>query len=385
MTIETGALEQCYAKVETSYSVVAADALAGSDGIRAIQLALGSKKNREASPEKRGTPDHYQSLPGRQASQWNLSEIMWEPSAALGTASDVGKFIKAAFGSSHVLSLATTVSASPTPTTTGCTLTSAAGVAVGDLIVFTMTGGTRQVTSIKSVVGAAITYDVLTAAPPAGGAAVVGVTYKLTNTITESLALYKYYNGGGFKQAVYGAVVDQLQIMFDGTKAVKLAMQGPAGDYGDTSGGAAVQAKPATHVTVGAPASGMVGGFWVDGAAFAVTAVEASLNNQLVLRNKDLGTSKASGIGGRNNIRDVNLKITFFMEDTNLLGKANTVVKGVLRCLVGDTNGAMVAMVCPSVEFEIPDVGSEIGLKELTVNAIAYAVSGNDKIILGEL
>jgi len=385
MTIETGALEQGYALVESAYSVVPADALSATDGIRILQLALTSKKNREPSPEKRGTPDQAQSLPRRQTSAFNLSEIMWEPSGTLGTISNVGKFIKAGFGGNHVLSLVTTVAAG-TPTTTSCDLTDATGVAVGDLVVFTFASDShREVTRIKTVVGTAITFDALSAAPAVADAVVIGITYKLASNITESLAIYKYYNAGGFKQAVYGAVVDQLEASFDGTKEVMLAIQGPAGDYGDSSGGATVQAKPGSHTTVGAPASGLVGGFWVDNAAFLVTAVKLTMNNQLVLRNKELGTSKASGIGGRNNLRQVNVEVTFYLEDTTLLGLANTVVSGVLRCLVGDTNGSMVAMVAPNVEFEIPDVPGDIGLKEITVPGVCYAESGNDQVFLAEL
>ena len=39
----------------------------------------------------------------------------------------------------------------------------------------------------------------------------------------------------------------------------------------------------------------------------------------------------------------------------------------------------------PSVEFEIPDIGGEIGPKELTVEGYAYATSGNDALYLAEL
>lgn len=386
MTIETGALEQGYAKLETSYFIIPADALVGSDGIRILQLALSGKKNREASPEKRGTPDRAQSLPRRESASWNLSEIMWEPSGTLGTISNVGKLIKGGFGANHVLSLATTVSGAPAPTTSTATLTSVAGIQVGDLIVFTVAAGLRrEVTRVLTLPGgAAITFDPISVAPDVPGAAVVGITYNLFNTIADSFAIYKFYNAGSFKEATYGSVVDQIQVMFDGTKEVMLAIQGPAARYGSTAGGAVVQAKPGTHVTVGTPAGGMVGNFYVDGTAFLVSAAKVTINNQLALRNKELGTAFASGIGGRNNLRDVTAEITFYLEDTNLMGKAHSVTKGVLRCIVGNVNGSMVSMVLPSVEFEIPDIPGDIGLKEVTISGVGYAVSGNDQIFLGE-
>lgn len=385
MTIETGALEQGYAKVETAFGVVPADVLAAGDGIRILQLALSSRLNREASPEKRGTPDRAQSLPRRKTSTYNLSEIHWEPSGTLGTISNVGKFIKAGMGAAHSLSLATTVAAMPAATTTTATVVSAAGVQIGDLAVFTVAAGVRrEITRITGVAGAALTFDALSVAPDVPGAVVVGITFNLASTITESLAIYKYYNAGNFKQAVYGGVIDQIQVMFDGTKEAALAFQGPAANYGDSAGGAAVQAKPGAHTTVGSPVGGMIGNFYVGGTAFLVSAVKVSANNQLVLRNKELGTAFASGIGGRNNLRDIDVEITFFLEDTNLIGKAHSVTKGLLRCIVGDTNGSIVGMVLPSVEFEVPDVPGDIGLKEITITGKAYAILGNDQMYLAE-
>lgn len=385
MTIETGALEQSYAKVETSYLVTPADALSATDAIRHLDLSVESKKNREASPEKRGTPDEAQSLPRRQTTNWNLASIMWEPSGTLGTISNVGKFLKAGFGSNHVLLLDTTVGAAPAATATGCTLTSATGVQVGDLIVFTMAAGTRkEVTRVKTVAGNDITYDELSAAPDTPGGALVGITYKLANNITESLAIYKYYNGGGFKQAAYGSVVDMIEATFDGTREVLLALSGPSGDYADSTYGT-VQTKPVAHTTVGLPASGMIGNFYVDGAAFLVISAKITVENALELRNKELGTSKATGIAGRTAMRKVKASITCYLEDTNLLTKANAVTRGDLRILIGQTKGSMLGAVLPGVEFEIPSIGNEVGPKEVTFEGVAYATAGNDQVFFGEL
>ena len=502
MTIESGALEQSYAKVETSYLVTPADALGGSDAIRHLDLSVESKKNREASPEKRGTPDEAQSLPRRQTTNFNLASVMWEPSGTLGTESNVAKFLKAGFGDQDTAALDTTVLAAPAPSTTGCSLASALGLEVGALVAFDMASGARkEVTRIKTIsvaepsiqpvalaaalagagagnvddglhnyvytfvrplgetqpapltaltivdktadgqvaltgitagpvgttarkiyrtkvggpaayfllatiadnvtliftdnvadagLGAAmsaspaVTFDALSAAPDAPGSCLGGVTFKLSNNVTQSLAIYKYYNGGGFKQAAYGAVVDKIEAMFDGTREVLLAISGPAGDYADSTFGT-VQAKPATHVTVGSPASGMIGTFYVDGNAFLVISAKISVENGIELRNKELGTSKATGIAGRTALRKVKASITCYLEDTLLLTKANAVTRGELRILIGQTKGGMVAAVLPGVEFEIPSVGNEIGPKEITFEGVGYATSGNDQVYFGEL
>lgn len=391
MTIETGALEQAFAKVEATYAKDAGtggEALVAGDGIRHLELALTSKKNREASPEKRGTPDEAQSLPRRQTSGWNLAAAMWEPSGTLGTMSNLGKFLKAGMGGSHEIAagLATTVEAAPPPTKTGCTLTSVLNLAVGDLIVFTV-GDHTEVTRVKTLVGSAITYDDLTAAPAVPGMAVAGITFQLASNITESLAIYKYYNAGNFKQACFGCIVDQIQIQLDGTKEVQLAIQGPAGRYADSStGGGTVQAKPGAHTTVGAPAGGMVGQFSVGDAAFLVIGAQITLANNLELRNKELGTAWATGIAGRANMRKVGVSITFYLEDTKLIGMAHSVTRGCLRTWVGeDTNGKRVAAVLPAVEFEIPEIPAGNGPKEVTIEGVAYATNGNDQLFLAEI
>lgn len=387
MTIETGALEQAYAKVESSFAASAAsggEALSATDGIRHLELSLSSKKNREDSPEKRGTPDVQQRLPRRQTTNWNLSSIMWEPSGTLGTISNVGKFIKAGFGANHVLSLATTVAASPLAT--GCTLTDGTGVAVGDLAAVEVTAGVFEVTRITSVAGADVTWDTLSAAPSVAADVLIGITYKLASNLTESLSIYKYYNAGGFKQAAFGSVVNQLQVNFDGTREVLLAIQGPSARYADGStGGGTIQAKPGSHTTVGSPASGLIGNFYVDGNAFLVIAAQVTMDNAIELRNKELGTQWASGIAGRGALRKVNVSVTFYLEDTRLIGMANSITTGALRCIVGQTSGNIVAAVLPKVEFEIPDIGNEIGPKEITVEGTALATSGNDQLYLAEI
>lgn len=390
MTIETGALEQAYAKVETTFAASAAtggEALAGSDGIRHLELSLESKKNREDSPEKRGTPDVQQRLPRRQTSNFNLSSIMWEPSGTLGTSSNAGKFLRAGMGNQHTANLDTTVEASPAATDSSATLTSVTGLAVGDVIVFTV-GGVREATVVLTIAGDDITFLPLSAAPDDPGQATSGLTHLLASNLTQSLAIYKYYNAGGFKQATFGNVVDQIQANFDGTREVLLALQGPAARYADNSdtpGSGTVQNKPGTHVTVGSPASGLVGNFMVDDTAFLVIASQITIANAIELRNKELGTAWASGIAGRTALRKVTVSVTFYLEDMELLGRANTITEGALRMIVGDTNGSMVAAILPRVEFEIPSVGNEIGPKELTIEGTALATVGNDQVYLAEI
>lgn len=386
MTVEVGALEQAYAKVEASYAAdyaTGGTALAATDGIRHLELAINTKLNREPSPEKRGTPDQSQSLPRRRSSTWNLSSIMWEPSGTLGTPANVGKFLKAGMGAQTAPTLTTTVASGPSAT--GATLTSGTGLAIGDIIIVEMPDGTFEATRLKTVntgTGAA-TWDELSAAPDVGADVWSGVNYKLASNITESLSIYKYYNAGGYEQAVFGSVVDQIQVTFDGTTEALLALQGPGGVYADSDFGT-VQAKPASHTTVGSPVGGMVGTFLVGATAFPVLSVVLNINNQILLRNAELGTSQASGILGRANLREVTVQVTFYLEDRNLMAKANAITQAVLRCMTGSTVGSRLALVAPKVEFEFPDIGNEIGPKEVTIEGRCYATDGNDQVFLAE-
>lgn len=385
MAIETGNLEQAYAKVESAYAASAAsggEALAGSDAIRHEELSLSSKKNREESNQKSGTPDVTTSLPRKQTSSWNLGRILWEPSGTVGTPGNQAKFLKAGFGAQTAPNLVTTVASGASAT--GATLTSGTGLAVGDCVVVTLATG-REITRLKTVAGAAVTWDALSGAPAIGAAVVSGVNYKLASNITESLSIYKFYNAGNAKQAVFGAVVEQTVFTID-EKEVVLQFQGPAGRYADSSsGGGTIQAKPGTHVTVGAPASGLIGSMQVDTAAFGVISLQVTKNNNIELKNKNAFEPWATGIAGRANKRKIGVKVTAYFEDLNLLGKANSVTRAVIRCLVGDTNGSMVGLVMPSVEFEIPDVGGEVGPKVLTFDGTAYATAGNDQLFAAEI
>lgn len=377
MAIESGLLEQGFFKIESAYRTV--PTLAATDAFRFNQMSLTAKLNREPSPEMRGTPDEAQSLPRRRSQGFDLSSMTWEPSGTLGTASDISDLIKGGFGARTTPGVVAEVQTSPTAT--GCTLDNASGLAVGDLIVATVgSGARREITRIKTISTNDITYDDLSAAPDVGAGKIVsGVNYKLASSLTDSFSIFKYLLAGGFKQAVYGAIVNRIQLTFDGTKEAMIAISGPAGEYARSG----VQSKPSTYTTAGAPVGGMVGNFYVGTSAFLVQSAEITLENNLDLRNNELGTQWASGFF-RTNKRQIRVRVSFYLEDTTLIAAAEGVTTSVLRLVVGDTNGSMLGAFMPAVEWEIPDVGNEVGPKVLTIEGKAYAPSGNDALYLCE-
>lgn len=167
---------------------------------------------------------------------------------------------------------------------------------------------------------------------------------------------------------------------FDGSREVGISMSGPSKDRVRTGFN-----QPAAFTTVGEPASGLVGNLYVDGTAFLVLSATITLENNSELRNAELGTSLASGIIHHSDFRNVTVSVQFYLEDLNLLTKAENVTKAVLRLLVGNTDGKMVGAVMPSVEFEIPTLPTTGGPKVVTIEGVAYAgSSGNDAVVLGE-
>jgi hypothetical protein len=121
----------------------------------------------------------------------------------------------------------------------------------------------------------------------------------------------------------------------------------------------------------------------VGGTPVLVHSAEITLDNAMDLRNNELGTAFATGFF-RTNKRQIRVKVSFWLEDVTLIAAAENVTRSVLRLIVGNTNGSMLGAVLPSVEFEIPDVGNEIGPKVMTIDGKAYAEAGNDALFLCE-
>ncbi len=361
---------------DTAYATLAQPVAA--DGIRHNELQLTGKLNREPSPQKRATPGTAASLPRRKTAAWNLGSALWEPSGVLGTASYLGRLLKAAFGTQTLPALNTTCAAGGS--TTGCTLIAVGTLAIGDCIVLTVgAGARREITRVKTMPGGmAITYDAISAAPDNPGAAVSGVNYKFASTILDTLTICLFHTGGGFQQAVTGCIVDKVELLFDGTREVQVRMSGPGREYTRTGFN-----QPGTHTTSGSPASGLVGNFYVDGAAFLISQATIAFENAEAQRNNELGTSYASGHmrGGK---RKVTASCSFYLEDTAIIAAAEGTTTQALRLLVGQTNGAMVGIVAPKVEWEIPDVPTGDGPKIITASGVAYETDGNDELFATE-
>lgn len=377
MAIETSLLEQAYAVEESTYGTL--PSVTSTDGIRHQELTLSKKLRREPSPEKRGTPDRRDSLPRRPETTWDLPTAFWEPSGTLGTVGYFGKFLKNLMGAQHAVALATTTAGSEA--VDGATLTSVTGLAVGDLIAVTLATPTRrEVTRVTAIAGSDVSWDDLSEAPASGAAVVHGATFKQASTVPTSLSIFKFHTAGGYKEAVAGAIVNRAQITFDGSREVGIGFSGPAANLYRTG-----FTQPGAHTTVGAPASGLVGTFYVDDAEFLIVSCGITIEANNELRNREFGSSYASGIISHADFNNVTVSLQFYLEDVSLIDNAEGVIRTQLRLLCGDTNGQMVAAFLPSVEFEIPTLPASGGPKIVTIEGVAYGTNGNDQIYLAEL
>lgn len=378
-TIESGNLEQGYMKVEDPYATLATPE--STDAIRHFGLGIELNLNREASPAKYGTPGVRQMLPRRRSVNWTLRPTHWEPSSTLGTPGYFGAALKAALGASHAAALATTFVADPAASSTGGTLTSATGLAVSDVGVATMASAARrEITRVKTLATAAITFDALSGTPDTPGAFVSGVTYKLTSQITESLSIFLFHTGGGKKQAAKGALVNQVEIVFDGNGEVMISMSGPAADRLFTGFD-----QPGAHTTVGEPVSGLVGNLYLDGTALLVQKATIRLTNGLELRNSELGTAIATGYMRGASKREVSVEVVYYFDHTDLISTSEAFGSDVLRLLAGNVNGKMVGAVMPKIEWAATSVPDADGPKVLTQTGRGLETSGNDELFLAEI
>lgn len=379
--------EQAWAKLESAYNdSTVVSGLSATDAFLHRQLRCGPGRwNRVANPGRRATPDVASVLDRRMSAEWNLS-TGWEPSGTIGTPSDLGDILTALFGtkvaSGSGSGVTTTVSASPSPTTTGCTVASATGLAVGDVIVVTMPLGHREATRIKTIVGSAITFDALSAAPASGAAVVAGVTYKLaTQSTVQSLGIAKKDTTNSTYEGVGGAVVNEGQCVFDGNEEATWSFSGPAARY-YVSG----LTLPDSQTLAGAPLSGIsAGNVYLDGTAFTVLRAALRVQNTFGLRIGELGQAYAMG-AFRSGKRSVGLDLTYFFDATTLRDLAMAKTASTVRALIGSTNGRMLAIVAPQVEWEIEDVpAGDSGPKNASASGMCVAASGNDEVFVAEL
>jgi hypothetical protein len=233
---------------------------------------------------------------------------------------------------------------------------------------------------LQTVAGAVVTW-----APALPTAAQVGdtvkgcITYKLTGTDgVPTIALQHHLTN--FSREMLGIGIDKLALTFDGTEEAKFTASGPARTQNTPS-----PAAPGSFTTVGGnPPTGMAGDLYIGDLAYLHTNLGVELTNALAARNVEAGTTLPTEVY-RNGRREVALTLEAFTETEATLydfAEAGT-YKSMLR-QNGRTQGNIVAVWCPKVDWKVADTSSddEAAKWSFTGMALESADAANDELTL---
>lgn len=349
-TLVSGRKGQLYVNTESAFGTPAA--WAATDALRHVNFKpTRNPFNRVNSPEKKQSPGTAVRFDRRETAAWSV-EALLRPSGTLNTLPEADDILKAAFGSVINVTLSTTVSAAPAPTTTGCTVVSAVGLASGQWI-SVVVGAVKYVRVLTDVSTLALTWAPALPSAPSSGAALKGcITYKLTTDLAISLALSHYLSSDTtHSKLVTGAVVDRFALAFAQNDEPKMTASGPAKTLTTPAG-----AKPAAFTTVGGnPPSGLVGNLYIGSAAYKFIKLDLEIQNGLKLRDDTYGENLPTEILPRGR-RVITLGLDARVGDEAVIydnaesGAAVTVLKQ-----TGLTEGNIIGIYAPRVQFDVPD------------------------------
>ena len=288
MALEIGRQGQIFLKKESAYATE--ETITATEALRHIDVGFSfDPKARVTSPEKKQSPGPVARFDRKQSAELSTLVGLLRPSGVLNTLAECDPILEAAFGSLTNLTESTTVSASPSPTTTGATVADAGTLAAGDMVLITVTGeaGTPFVRMLTNVATNALTWaPALPVAPSTGDAVKGGVTYKLTTALAVSLTIAHYLST--FKRELLGVGIDSLELAFDPNEEPRFTASGPAAIQRTGT----TQSQPASFTTVGGnPPSGLIGELQIDATIYKFKSLSVSIANALAVRNQEYGVN----------------------------------------------------------------------------------------------
>lgn len=357
-TIQIGRIGQAYAKKESAYGTVPTLTAAEAFRHKSLTFPGSDVKNKRAIVEKQSSPfmKTANRTDGRTTAGFNLNALL-RPSGTINTVPEVDAFLECAFGSKVNTALSTTVASAGV--VGGATLTSGTGATVGASILITCPDGKKRARFLTGVSGADVTWapNLPAGQNPANGAAVkLGLTYKLTTGLLLSLSIAHYLKNtdasAGFSRVLSGAMVDTLSLNFDANDDPMITVTGP-GKLLDTAG---APAQAGGFTLVGSqPPSGIAGEFLIGNTAAKILKLGFDLTNAIKLRNESYGYSSAEE-GYRVGRADIAVGLDMRAESESLLydlAEAGTNAGVFLQ--TGFTEGNIIAVRAPNVEFTVPD------------------------------
>ncbi len=334
---------------------------------------------------------------GRESTTIKISgDLIPSGNATTPTVPDMDKLFKAIFGSVHTATAHTTTTTGSTGVTLNLTAGgwTASGLADGDLLAVDVdTTNGYEVRQVVSHAGDVVTVDRAFSVNPATGRMVkVGTTFKLLNTALISLYLKRWIGGAGYRLAVPGVILSDLQINVDTAAATPVAKVAFTG-----KGSAELvhsEARP-TFTFLGAPLVPEKTIVWFDAGItprklYLAGPAALKVDNGMDLRDSESRSLNPTGTMRTGNDSRYNCDLSLGMllttgdEDTTAV-YASLQSLGSLDVLVqlGKTAGQIVAFRCPKW---IPEgtLGAREGEVAITLGAgRVYGSAGDDEVVLG--
>ena len=333
---------------------------------------------------------------GRESTTVKISgDLIPSGNATTPTVPDMDKLFKAIFGSVHTATAHTTTAAG----SSGVTLNlatggwTASGLADGDILTVDVDAATGyEARQAVSHTGDAVTIDrAFTANPATSRTVKVGTTFKLLNTSLISLYLKRWIGGAGYRLAIPGVILSDMQLSVDTAAAT------PVAKIAFTGKGSAelvhTEARP-TFTFLGAPLVPEKTVVWFDTGAtprklYLAGPAALKVDNGMDLRDSESRSLNPTGIMRTGNSSRYNCDLSLGMllttgdEDTSAV-YASLQSLGSLDVLVqlGKTAGYIVAFRCPKW---IPDgsLGARDGEAAITLGGgRAYGMVGDDEVTL---
>lgn len=357
-SIQIGRIGQGYAKKQAVWGV--AETLAAANAVRHLQLTFpgSDNKNKRSILDKTQSPFLTVGQRGdsRTTAGFNLQAIL-RPSGTINIVPELDPYFECAFGSKINTVLSTTVASGGT--VSGATLTSGAGLAVGGVLLITCPDGKKRSRFLASVAGAVVTWvpDLPSGQAPATSAVVKsGLVYKVTSSLILNLTIGHYLKNldatAGFKRVADSCMVDKLSIDFDANDDPKITASGPARIL-DT---ATAQAQPGGFTLVGTqPPSGILGELMLGNTGAKFLKLGVNLSNSLKIRNESYGYSSGEE-GYRIGRAEIGVDLDMRAESETVLYDLTETGTNVPVFLQGGfTEGNIIAVRLPNVEFKVPD------------------------------
>lgn len=355
---QPGKRTQLFVMEETSFGVQ--PTLAATHAIRHIAASLDYDPfNRAFSPEKKAGPGRFARF-NRRATAGGSLEGLLRPSGTLNTVPECSPILKAAFGSVVNTTLDTTVN-DASAAATGATLTSVTGLVVGSPILITCPDGKKRARFVTGISTNDVTWApaLQSGQEPANGAAVkCGIAYPLTSGLAISLAMARYTFEAdftaGLPELLEGWGLDRLSLTFPNVDEPKFSASGPAQQKADAG------SHPGGFTQVGGnPPSALAGEAQIDATLVpGVMQLAFELTNGLELRNDEVGAAAGTSLF-RIGDRDISCSLDVTGENeykAALYDKAMAGTDVAVFEQIGFTEGNIIAVYAPRVEFKVPTV-----------------------------